>query len=253
MGKHERENVYIAETIINDLLNVKQIDKNRKKHEFFDYAQALSDRIKCDFPNIQRSYHIGNIYGSSIGNIKLILESGEEIYLELKFLVSGLGTRASIGQNSLTDFHLFKGQKVLSWSDFRGRKNHTGWVEEELNKYEDYPREIKSIMGSGAIYEKAGYLKEVLGVIKQNTMTVVEEVLDNPVSSQEELVAAEIIKKIMQTDREEKLEYISYLKTLGQDYEKIKKFLFLILAGVHTHASLREQWNLGLPEILETL
>ena len=129
MGKHERENVYIAETIINDLLNVKQIDKNRKRHEFFDYAQALSGRIKCDFPNIQKSYHIGNIYGSSIGNIKLILESGEEIYLELKFLKSGVGTRANIGQDSLTNFHLFQGEGILSLSDFRNTKNHTGWVE----------------------------------------------------------------------------------------------------------------------------
>ena len=253
MGKHERENVYIAETIINDLLNVKQIDKNRKKHEFFGYAQALADRIKCDFPNIQKSYHIGNIYGGSIGNIKLILESGEEIYLELKFLKSGLGTRASIGQDSLTDFHLFKGQKVLSWSDFRERKNHKGWVEEELNTYKGYPGWIESIKGTAAINQKGSYLKKLLGISRENTMTVVKEVLYNPASSQEELAIAEIVGKIMEKDRKEKLVYISYLKTLDQDYENIKKFLFLILAGAHTHTSLQEQWNVNLPEIINTL
>ena len=253
MGKHEREDVYIAEKILNDLLNGVKVNKNHRKHKLFDCANSLAKRIKQDFPDMQESTHIGNIYGSSIGNIKLILKNGEKIYLELKFLESGVGTRANIGQDSLTDFHLFKGKNILSWSDFRGIKKHNEWVQTELNKYKDYPTEIKSIEGDSAIYEKAGYLKKVLSVMNQTAITVAEEVLSNPASSHEELAAAKIVKKIVERDREEKLEYISYLKTLTQDHEKIKKFLFLILAGSHTHASLEEHWNVDLPEILETL
>jgi len=253
MGKHEREDVYIAERILNDLLNGKMIEANRKKHKLFDCANALASRIKTDFPNIQQSYHIGNIYGTSLGNIKLILASGEAIYLELKFLVSGLGTRANIGQDSLTNFQLFKGEEILSWSDFRKTKNHTVWVEEQLNKFKSYPQEIKNKIGMGAVYAKAAYLKNgVLGITGENTMTVVNEILCSP-PSPEKLVAAEIIKNIMEKDRNEKIEYIYYLRTLDQNHENIKKFLFLILAGAHTYESLMSLWGINLPQIIETL
>lgn len=253
MGKHEREDVYIAENILNDLLNGKIIEANRKKHKLFGCANALANRIKTDFLNIQQSYHIGNIYGTSLGNIKLTLASGEEIYLELKFLASGLGTRANIGQDSLTNFHLFKGENICSWSDFRKTKNHTGWVEEELNKFKSYPKEIKNKIGMSAVYSKASYLKnEVLGITNENTMTVVDEILRYPSPSPEKLIAARIIKNIMEKDRDEKIEYIYYLNTLGQNHEHIKKFLFLILAGAHTYESLTAQWSVNLPQIIET-
>ena len=99
MGKHEREKVFIAETIVNDLLNGKPIDSERRAHEFFDYASAFAKRIRDDFPTLQESDHIGNVYGTSLGDIKLTLGNREEIFLELKFLKSGVGTRANIGQN----------------------------------------------------------------------------------------------------------------------------------------------------------
>lgn len=252
MGKHEREDVYIAEKILNNLLNGEKVDNSRRQHKLFDCATALANRIRTDFPNIRKSHHIGNIYGGSIGNIKLILATGEEIYLELKFLVSGLGTRASMGQDTLTKFHLFKGESVLSWSDFRKSKKHDRWVLEELDKYGNYPEWIQNMRGKGAIYEKAGCLKEVIGA-SGNTMPIVEEVLNSRSSSTKEKLAAEIIKNIMEKDRNEKIEYIYYLTTLDQNHENIKKFLFLILAGVHTYESLTALWNINLPQIIETL
>jgi hypothetical protein len=254
MGKHEREDVYIAEKTLNDLLKGQKVDKSRKEHKLFDCANSLAKRIKMDFPSMQESIHIGNIYGISIGNIKLILKNGEEIYLELKFLETGVGTRANIGQNSLTEFHLFKGEKNLSWSDFRKKKNHRGWVEAELNKFKAYPTEIGYIKRrEEAINEKAAYLKKMLGVKNKNTMSLVKEVREEVSPSWKESIVAEIVSTIIEKDRKEKLEYISYLRTLEQDHESIKRFLFLILAGAHTHAALEQQWNLGLPKILETL
>lgn len=254
MGKSEREDVFFAEQIINSLLNREEINSKLKQHKLFHCSNALANRIRADFPSMKESHHIGNVYGTSLGNIKLVLSNEEEIYLELKFLVGGLGTRANIGQDSLTDFRLFKGENICSWSRFRENKNHRGWVEEELNKFDNYPQIVKNLAGMSAIYEKAAYLKNgILGITKQNTMTVVDQILSYPASPQEKLKAARIIKNIMEKDRTEKIEYIEYLRTLNQNHENIKKFLFLILAGAHTYESLEALWNVALSEIIQTL
>jgi hypothetical protein len=125
-------------------------------------------------------------------------------------------------------------------------------VLEELDKYGNYPEWIQNMRGKGAIYEKAGCLKEVIGA-SGDTMPIVKEVLNSQSSSTKEKLAAEIIKNIMEKDRDGKIEYIYYLKTLDQNHENIKKFLFLILAGSHTYKSLTAQWNIDLPQIIETL
>ena len=254
MGKHERENVYIAETIVNDMLNGETIDQARKRHEFYRYADALAHRIKDDFPMMKRSHHIGNVYGTSVGDVKLDLVSEEEVYLELKFLASGSGTRANMGQDTLTDFDLFTGERILPWSEFRERKDHTGWVIRELNKFESYPKAVVARTGKSAIYEKANYLKKrVLGINNENTKTFAEAVLRNKTSSKNKITAAEIIVEIMEKDRREKIEYLNYLKTLQQNNDNIKKFLFLILSGAHTYESLKIQWEIDLKQIIETL
>jgi len=256
MGKHERENVYIAENaenIVNDMFNGKTIDQARKRHEFYRYADALFHRIKGDFPMIQRSHHIGNVYGTSVGDIKLNLPS-EEVYLELKFLASGSGIRANMGQDTLTDFGLFTGKGILPWSEFRERKNHTKWVMQKLNKFEFYSREIISRTGKSAIHERTNYLKKrILGINNENTKTFAEAVLRDKSSSKNKIMAAEIILQIMEKDRGEKIEYINYLKTFQQNKKNIKKFLFLILAGAHTYESLEAQWEIDLNQIIETL
>lgn len=254
MGKHEREDVHIAETIVNDMLNGETIDQARKRHEFYQYADVLAHRIKDDFPMVKRSHHIGNVYGTSVGDIKLDLANEEEVYLELKFLVSGSGTRANMGQDTLTDFDLFIGEGILPWSEFRERKGHTGWVMRELNKFEPYPREVIDRTGRSAIYEKANYLKkQILGINNENTKTFAEVVLRDKTSSKNKITAAEIIVQIMEKDRREKIEYLNYLKALQQNKANIKKFLFLILAGAHTRDSLMALWNINLPQIIETL
>jgi len=253
MGKHEREDVYIAETIVNDMLNGETIDQARKRHEFYRYADVLTHRIKDDFPMMKRSHHIGNVYGTSIGDIKLDLASKETVYLELKFLASGSGTRASIGQNSMTDHNLFEGENILSWSDFRKNKNHIGWVINELEKFPTYPRSILRASGNSAVYKKASYLKEVLGIANENTRTIAEAVLRDGSADRDEMTSARIILEIMNKDHNEKLEYIEYLKSLKQKPDNIKKFVFLILSGAHTKESLDLQWSNDLSDIIATL
>lgn len=253
MGKYEREKVFIAETIVNDLLNGRPIDSERRAHEFFEYASAFAKRIRNDFPTLQKSEHIGNVYGTSIGDIKLTLGNGKEIFLELKFLKGGVGTRANIGQDSLTDLNLFKGGSVLSWSEFRETKGHYQWVRNELDRLGEYPTSIQNIKSKRAIYEKASYLKQVLGITRENCEMVADDVLNNPTSPPSQLLAANIVKRIIVRDRQEKREYINYLKILGQNHDNIKKFLFLILAGAHTYDSLKAQWGIDLIAILNTL
>lgn len=254
MGKEERKKVFIAETIVNDLLNGRPIDSERRAHEFFDYASAFAKRIRDDFPTLQESEHIGNIYGSSIGDIKLLLESGEEVFLELKFLESGLGTRANIGQDSLTKFHLFKGEGVFPWSDFRSSKKHDQWVRDELDRFGQYPASIQNIRSKRAISERASCLKQLLGITRgENCEKVADDVLNNPSLPPIKLLTANIVKSIMVRDKQEKREYINYLKTLEQNYDNIKKFLFLILAGAHTKDSLEAQWAIDLNKIIEAL
>ncbi len=106
----------------------------------------------------------------------------------------------------------------------------------------------------GAIYQKAAYLKNgVLGITRENTMTIIDEILHDPASLPKRITAAEIVKNIIEKDRTEKIKYINYLETLDQNYENVKKFLFLILAGAHTYESLKAQWSVDLAQIIETL
>ncbi len=253
MGKHEREKVFITETIVSDLLNRKPIDSKRKSHEFFAYASTLANRIRSDFPSLKKSEHIGNAYGASIGDIKLTLGGGEDVFIELKFLRSGTGTRANVGQDTLTEFHLFKGEDIVPWSGFRSDKKHNDWVLGELDRFGDYPNGIQGIKGKRAIYERAGYLKQVLGITRENCEPFADEVLDDLNASSRESLVADIVKNIIVKDRQEKKAYISYLKTLEQNHDNIKKFLFLILAGAHTRESLKAQWSIDLDIILATL
>ena len=254
MGKHERQEVFFAEQTVDLMLNKVPVSTQRQRHHLFKCSEALVAKIRADFPSMKGSHHIGNVYGSSIGDIKLMLPAGEEAYLELKFLASGGGTRANIGQDSLTDFSLFQGASVVPWSRFRDGKGHQAWVERELDRFDNYPRAVKSMGGMSGVYGKAGYLKNhVLGITKKNTMGIVEDILASRASAEDELKAATIIKSIVERDRAEKLEYIEYLETLSQNHDNIKKFLFLILAGAHSHDSLKALWHESLNDIVRTL
>jgi len=248
MGKYERGDIFIAEQIVDKLLNGVDVPEKLRRHKLFSHAEALAERIKRDFPNIRKSYHVGNIYGTSLGNIKLELLDGRSVFLEIKFLSGGTGTRANIGQDSLTKFGLFEGKNILSWKAFREKKSHEIWVEEKLDEFMNYPPSYKTI------YEKASYLKSVLNTRGgESAERAANRVLSDQTLPGEKALAAKIVKEIVNRDHEEKLEYIEYLETLKQNHENIKKFLYLILAGVHTERHLRVMWNKPLSEILEVL
>lgn len=255
MGKHEREKVQIAETIVNDILNENSLKQSQKQHEFYEYSKEMAKRIKNDFPEIKKSIHVGNTYGSSLGDLKLITEEENYVYLELKFLESGHGTHANIGQNTLTDLDLFE-EDAKPWKEFRIQKNHTSWVREELNRFKDYPPEVENITTGTKkeIKNKAKYLKEVINTKRgQETKKVAEEILGSKASTQNQIKAAKIIKNIVNKDRKEKLEYIDYLKDLEQNKDNIKKFLFLMVSGFHTKEARKEKWELNLSEIIKVL
>jgi len=247
MGKHEREVVYEAEKILSDMLNDIEASKEQRRHPLFDCVQTLKEAIRADFPNVEASHHVGNIYGTSLGNIKLHLTDRREVFLELKFLKGGVGTRANIGQDSLTKFGLFEDDEVLSWSRFREKENHEKWVREALAEFDRYPQDCEGIV------ERASHLKGIVGRDGDSVENAAEQVLKNPTSPKDRVLAAKIIKKIVENDRAEKLRYIQYLRTLKQNPGNIKKFLFLILSGAHTHKALKGLWSLSLEDILDRL
>ena len=154
----------------------------------------------------------------------------------------------------LARINLFKGEGVLSWSEFRETKEHDQWVRDELDRFRQYPTSIQNTRSKRAIYERASCLKQLLGITKgENCEKVADDVLNNPSLPPIKLLAANTVKSIMVRDKQEKREYINYLKTLEQNYDNIKKFLFLILAGAHTYDSLKAQWDINLITILNTL
>jgi hypothetical protein len=77
--------------------------------------------------------------------------------------------------------------------------------------------------------------------------------LSDPKASDEKKIAASIIKEIMERDRNEKMEYINYLKTRKQNPDNIKKFTLLILAGAHSHRAFKSMSHLPLEKIIDML
>jgi hypothetical protein len=247
LGKHERKLVQEAEEILNDLLNRAQPSSEQKKHRLFKCVECLETAIRDDFPEIRLSTHVGNIYGTSMGNIQLELADRRTVYLELKFLKGGVGTRANIGQDSLTQFHLLEDGEACSWSQFRKNKGHKKWVEAALTEFGEYPPDLEGVV------ERATYLKEVVGHDGGSMEGMADQVLADTSSAGKKVAAAKVVKRIMERDREEKLEYIRYLMTLKQNSENVQKFTLLILSGAHTHEALKALWDTPLKEILERL
>lgn len=252
MGKFERGKVREAELILTKLLNKNELDPMEKKHELFPCIKSLKESIKKDFPNIKKASHIGDEYNEP-GNIKLVLESGKVAYVEVKFVSKGKGTRANIGQDSLTDFSLFE-RDTLSWSRFRESKGHEIWLMEILDRFKNYPFEYQIGTRKEVIEKKASYLKEkVLGIKTGNIGPIINQILSTPSMPTEKRLAASIINEIMERDRREKIEYIEYLNIRKQNPYNIKKFTFLILAGAHSHIALNYMWSLQLEDIINML
>lgn len=220
MGKHERQQIEEAERIIVKILDAQKLSDADKENVWLEHVLALAKKLKDDFPNIQEVKHLGNRY-DNIGDILIISDSGQ-FFIEIKMSASshGIGTKANISQDALTESGLFVG-KPKSWSEFRDEKGHEKIVDELLGKFSKYPKKILKIENpSISREEKARYLRK-LAINRKR-------------------VATEILKNIHEVDKVEKIEYLDYLKEQKQLPEIIKRFFVLIKLGVHRKDELGE-------------
>ena len=250
MGKFERGKVREAEIILTKLLNGETLSREEKRHELFKCVLALKQKIKQDYPEIRKANHVGDTY-TSPGNIELILKDGRKVYIEVKFVSGGRGTRANISQDALTDLGLF--EDAISWSCFREQKAHDKWVMEILDKFKNYPSECSIGTDRQVLEQKARYLKNNILHITGgcDAKVVADKILRNRQETSERKLAAQIIMEIMARDRQEKIEYINYLRTRRQNPDNIKKFAFLLLMGAHSRQAIKKMWHLSLNQIIK--
>lgn len=193
MGKHERDLIEKAEKIIVKILNSKRVSSRDKKNRWFNHASSIAEGIKKDFPKIKSARHLGNRYDNT-GDILIIFNSNKN-FIETKMSDTrlGVGTMANISQDALTENHLFKG-RIMSWSAFRLEKKHEVWVDNYLDKFENYPRKILKISNPKTRREeKARHLREPRE--KGNKK------------------AKNILESIREKDRREKMKYLTYLSS----------------------------------------
>lgn len=218
MGKYERKSIKEAEKIIVKILKFQKINNSDRKNHWLDHALATAEKIKHDFPNIKKARHLGNRYDNT-GDI-LILSNGKEFFIEIKMsdTKTGVGTKANISQDALTENYLFE-NKSKSWSEFRQDKKHEKWVNDYLNQFTEYPKHILKITNPILQKEeKARHLRE----LKKNGDKVVISILNS----------------IHERDRKEKIEYLIYLKSQKQREEIVKRFFILITLGIHKKGEL---------------
>ncbi len=191
-----------------------------KNNPWVSHAFNIADRIREDFSNIKKAEHLGNRYDNT-GDI-LILTEKEEFFVEIKMSETkkGIGTKANIGQDALADNNLFK-ENVVKWSDFRKNRKHNRWVDKYLDEFMRYPKKVLRIKNSvSRREEKARHLRKLRK--KGNKK------------------ATDILLRIREKDKKEKIDYLNYLESFKQDKEKIRRFLVLIMLGIHRKEIIRE-------------
>ncbi|MBU1131410.1 hypothetical protein KJ840_04725 [Patescibacteria group bacterium] len=222
MGKHERKLIEEAEKFLVSLLNKEGIDEvSLRENPWWEYVVELTGFISREYSNIVTAQHLGNSYDNT-GDILLKLSSGKEIYIEIKMSAtkSGIGTKANISQNALTNGGLFKNDPK-SWSDFRSELRHDTWVDGLLNKHKNYPSNINNIKNKKIrLEEKARYLRKL--------------------AEGDNGLAKNILDKIRFKDRKEKIVYLNYLKKQKQDPEMIKRFFILLEMGIHKDEEIKD-------------
>jgi len=225
MGKFERGEAEELEIGLVELLNQGRTSRRHK------CLNNLFKTIIASYPNINKALFVGRSYDEP-GNIKLILGNGKVVYLELKLVESGKGTRANISQDALTSLGLLydPSGKTVSWSKFREQNSFDKKVLSELRRFTAYPKNIsRDKKEDMAKYLRDYYIKPKPG---QAIETKAKEIL-RKASNQDERLAAEIVLNILELARKDKLEYINYLRGLHQDPDKIRKFTILLLLGFH--------------------
>ena len=249
MGKHERGWVEATEKLTAQLANGAEPDPDLEAQGRPDLAESLAERIEADFPDRTAVRHAGNSY-DSLGDL-IVEVDGEETFLEAKFVASG-GTRANLGQDTLTQFELF--EDAAAWSDFREEIGFPEDREALLRQFDDYPDDVRDWSYKSAVYDRAKHLKNVLDVSRgQNTGSRADEVLTDPDATETQREAARIIKEILALDREEKLAYFDHLRAAEQNPRNVETFAHLIVCGYHTADALREHFDADLAEIKRLL
>ena len=252
LGKHERQEIEDAEKIVVDLLNKKIISAKQKKNKWIKHSLETEKAIIRDFGDIKQAEHIGNTYGAGeIGDIKILTD--DWIYIELKMSESkkGKGTLANISQNALTVSNLFRKEDIMSWSEFRDHFNFPKRVLDLLNEYKEYPSNLGSGSINNQIKKKGAFLKKkfIEKTGNKNIANVVCKYINTPSISQ----VASIICTIIKLARQDKIDYLNYLKDIEQDPEHIKKFIIAMYIGYHTREQLNHILNLKYNDIFKIL
>ena len=249
MGKHERGWVEATEKLTAQIANGDDPDDDLSDAGRLDLAEALADRLRSDFPDVTAVRHAGNSY-DSLGD--LIVETPDtETFVEAKFVAGG-GTRANLGQDTLTQFELF--EDATAWSDFREAIGFPEDREELLREFDDYPDDVRDWSYKSAVYDRAKHLKDVLDVSRgQNTGSRADEVLADPDATETQREAARIVDAILDLDREEKLAYFDHLREAEQNPRNVETFAHLIVCGYHTADALAEHFDDDLDEIKRLL
>jgi len=249
MGKHERGWVEATEKLTAQIANGDDPDDDLSDAGRLDLAEALADRLRSDFPDVTAVRHAGNSY-DSLGD--LIVETPDsETFVEAKFVAGG-GTRANLGQDTLTQFELF--EDATAWSDFREAIGFPEDREELLREFDDYPDDVRDWSYKSAVYDRAKHLKDVLDVSRgQNTGSRADEVLADPDATETQREAARIVDAILDLDREEKLAYFDHLREAEQNPRNVETFAHLIVCGYHTADALAEHFDGDLDEIKRLL
>ncbi|MDB2240456.1 hypothetical protein PM035_12560 [Halorubrum ezzemoulense] len=249
MGKHERGWVEATEKLTAQLANGAEPDADLEERGRPDLGEALADRLRSDFPDLTAVRHAGNSY-DSLGD--LIVESPDgETFVEAKFVASG-GTRANLGQDTLTQFGLF--EDATAWSDFREKIGFPEDREALLREFDGYPDDVRDWSYKSAVYDRAKHLKNVLDVSRgQNTGSRADEVLADSDATEGEREAARIVNAILDLDREEKLAYFDHLREAEQNPRNVETFAHLIVCGYHTADALEAHFDDDLEEIKRLL
>jgi len=249
MGKHERGWVEATEKLTAQIANGDDPDDDLSDAGRLDLAEALADRLRSDFPDVTAVRHAGNSY-DSLGD--LIVETPDtETFVEAKFVAGG-GTRANLGQDTLTQFELF--EDATAWSDFREAIGFPEDREALLREFDDYPDDVRDWSYKSAVYDRAKHLKDVLDVSRgQNTGSRADEVLADPDATETQREAARIVDAILDLDREEKLAYFDHLREAEQNPRNVETFAHLIVCGYHTADALAEHFDDDLDEIKRLL
>ena len=227
MGKEERVYVEMMERNVVSELNNRPLD-NLDQNDL-NRVKDLALFIKSNY-EFKSAEHIGNTYGTSIGDIKLI--GIKDIFIELKFLKRGTGTRANISQDALTNNNLFS-QSPLSWSQFREQNNFSEHIFGLLINCQCYGIDILQLPLTSANIQKLGRIVRDKSEFDVNVQRVKNKISDYA--------------------NKNKLEYIRYLSS--HDYHKdfIKKFAVLLLMGRHTSDSLNEFKKYDFQETLDKI